>query len=110
MARDIGGVHEILYNLNILPLKVKSACRKICIDDTKYSAHILTIRLIIYPSNNTKTFITNLMSTNSMVSLPVEFITYDSLCRGSISPKYLKYRMNYFWSLTVSALFSCQIS
>ena len=33
---DVGGEHENVYNLNILPLKLKYALRKICmIDDTK---------------------------------------------------------------------------
>ena len=36
IARDVGGEHENVYNLNILPLKLKYAFRKICmIDDTK---------------------------------------------------------------------------
>ena len=36
IARDVGGEHENMYNLNILPLKLKYAFRKIfMIDDTK---------------------------------------------------------------------------
>ena len=36
IARDEGGEHENVYNLNILPLKLKYAFRKICMnDDTK---------------------------------------------------------------------------
>ena len=36
IARDVGGEHENVYNLNILPLKLKYAFRKIfMIDDTK---------------------------------------------------------------------------
>ena len=38
----MGGVHENVYNLNILLLKLKYAFRKICmIDDTKINSHSL---------------------------------------------------------------------
>ena len=44
IARDVGGVHENVYNLNILLLKLKYAFRKICmIDDKKKS------KLTFYP-------------------------------------------------------------
>ena len=57
IARDVGGEHENVYNLNILPLKLKYAFRKICmIDDTKKYTHILSILLLNYPSNNTENF------------------------------------------------------
>ena len=36
IARDVGGEHENVYNLNILPLKLFMPSEKICmIDDTK---------------------------------------------------------------------------
>ena len=57
VARDVSGEHENVYNLNILPLKLKYAFRKICmIDDTKKETHILSILLLNYPSNNTENF------------------------------------------------------
>ena len=51
IARDVGGEHENVYNLNILPLKLKYAFRKICMnDDTKNKlTHILSILLVNYP-------------------------------------------------------------
>ena len=42
ITRDVGMVHENVYNLNILLLKLKYAFRKICmIDDTKINSHSL---------------------------------------------------------------------
>ena len=53
----MGGEHENVYDLNILPLKLKYAFRKICmIDDTKKETHIFSILLLNYPSNNTENF------------------------------------------------------
>ena len=53
----MGGEHENVYNLNILPLKLKCAFRKICmIDDTKKETHIFSILLLNYPSDNTENF------------------------------------------------------
>ena len=55
IARDVCGVHENMYNLNTLLLKLKYAFRKICIDDTKINS--LSLHTAInYPSNNTEDF------------------------------------------------------
>lgn len=51
MARDADGVHEIVYNLNILLLKHKSAFRTYA-NLNPYSLHTV----LIYPSNNTENF------------------------------------------------------
>ena len=57
IARDVGGVHENVYNLNILLLKLKYAFRKICMIDDKKKVNSHSIHILLnYPSNNTENF------------------------------------------------------